>query len=112
VTGEVTLVANEVAIGLTMPLAAIEILRQRLTPAAFNRAVTIAATFSPEAALTAGILDEVVAPAELAAAAQAVATSFVALDMAAHAQSKLRARQATLDAIRAGIEAEFAPMRG
>jgi enoyl-CoA hydratase len=38
-TGDYRIVANEVAIGLTMPHAAVEILRQRLTPACFNRAV-------------------------------------------------------------------------
>jgi enoyl-CoA hydratase len=45
--GEYKLTANEVAIGLTMPRAAIEILRQRLTPAAFNRATLLAEVFRP-----------------------------------------------------------------
>ena len=47
VEGQYKLTANEVAIGLTMPRAAVEILRQRLNPAHFNRAVTLAETFSP-----------------------------------------------------------------
>ena len=45
--GPFKLTANEVAIGITMPYAAVEILRQRLTPAAFNRAVTLAEPFAP-----------------------------------------------------------------
>ena len=38
-TGPYKFTANEVAIGLTMPLAAVEICRQRLAPAQLNRAV-------------------------------------------------------------------------
>ena len=49
--GPYKLAANEVAIGLTMPRAAIELLRQRLAPAHFNRAVTLAEPFSPENAV-------------------------------------------------------------
>ena len=37
VDGPFRLTANEVAIGLTMPHAAVEICRQRLSPAAFNQ---------------------------------------------------------------------------
>ena len=42
VNGPFRLVANEVAIGLTMPQTAIEICRQRLAPSHFNRAVILA----------------------------------------------------------------------
>ena len=45
VNGPFRLVANEVAIGLTMPRAAIEICRQRLTPSHFNRAVILAQNY-------------------------------------------------------------------
>jgi enoyl-CoA hydratase/carnithine racemase len=48
--------ANEVAIGLTIPRAAVEILRQRLTPAHFNRAALLAEPFSPDNAVQAGFL--------------------------------------------------------
>ena len=47
-SGPYKLTANEVAIGMTMPLAAVEICRQRLTPACFNRAVVLAEVFKPE----------------------------------------------------------------
>src|SRR5215469_7714646 len=73
-TGPFKITANEVAIGLTMPRAAVEICRQRLTPACFNRAVVIAEVFSPEDAVVAGFLDRVVPAGELAdAAAEAAA---------------------------------------
>jgi enoyl-CoA hydratase len=106
--GAYRITANEVAIGLTMPLAAVEILRQRLAPSYFNRAVMIAEPFWPETAVEAGFLDRVVEPGEVLAAARAIAESLRGLDMRAHAATKLRARQQTLQAIRAGIEADFA----
>ncbi|MGA9722911.1 MAG: crotonase/enoyl-CoA hydratase family protein [Candidatus Binatus sp.] len=46
--------ANEVAIGLTMPHFGVEMCRQRLTPAHFNRAVIFSEMFSPTEAVTAG----------------------------------------------------------
>jgi len=103
--------ANEVAIGLTMPFAAIEILRQRLAPAHFNRAVMLAATFSPEAAVEAGFLDQAVEPSEVHSIARATAVALSSLDMRAHAATKLRARSHTLEAIRAGIDADYAAFR-
>lgn len=111
VAGPYKLTANEVAIGLTMPRAAVEILRQRLTPTHFNRAVTLAEPFSPEDAVGAGLLDRVVSPAELGEAACSTARLLAGLDLDAHAASKRRARHHTLQALRAGIEADFAEFR-
>jgi enoyl-CoA hydratase len=110
--GPFRVVANEVAIGLTMPRTAIELCRQRLTPAAFSRAVLLSEPFSPEEAVTAGFLDRVVEPTALAGAAREAAAALTGLDPAAHRASKLRAREATLAAIRAAIAddaAELAP---
>jgi len=106
--GPYKLTANEVAIGLTMPHAAIEILRQRLAPAYFNRAVTLAEPFAPSDALAGGLVDRVVPPGELDQAALAAASALTKLDLDAHAASKLRARQQTAVALRAAIEADYA----
>jgi enoyl-CoA hydratase len=106
--GPYKLTANEVAIGLTMPHAAIEILRQRLAPAYFNRAVTLAEPFAPSDALAGGLIDRVVPPGELDQAALAAASALTKLDLQAHAASKLRARQQTAVALRAAIEADYA----
>jgi len=103
--------ANEVAIGMTMPRAAIEISRQRLTRAAFDRAVILAEVFTPDQAVAAGFLDEVVPADELLAVAQAKAAALMALDPTAHAATKLRAREATLAAIAAGTEADDVEFR-
>jgi enoyl-CoA hydratase len=105
VEGNYRLVANEVAIGIPVPDPAIAILRNRLTPSAFNRAVILAEPFTPQNAVAAGFLDTVVRAGELTATVRAVATGASALDMAAHVDSKLRARHDTLAGIRAGIEA-------
>jgi enoyl-CoA hydratase/carnithine racemase len=103
--------ANEVAIGLTMPRVAIEICRQRLTPAHFTRAVTLAEVFSPGDAVTAGFLDRVVPAAELPGAAGRLAADLAQLDPAAHAATKLRAREQLLAAIRSAIEAADVAIR-
>ena len=110
-SGSYKITANEVAIGFTMPRPAVEILRQRLTPSHFNRAVTIAEPFSPANAVEAGFLDQVVAPAELHATARMIALQLAGLDMVAHAATKLRARGAMLAAVRAGIDADAAAFR-
>jgi enoyl-CoA hydratase len=102
--------ANEVALGITMPHAAVEILRQRLTPAAFNRAVLLAETFAPEDAVPAGFLDRAVEPARLREVARGTAEAMLALSEDAHAGSKLRIREQALTAIRAGIDADDAAL--
>jgi enoyl-CoA hydratase len=111
-SGPFRIQANEVAIGLTMPRTAIELCRQRLTPAAFSRAVLLAEPFGPEDAVTAGFLDRVVEPAALDGAAREAAVALTQLDARAHESSKRRAREETLRAIQAAIAddaAELAP---
>lgn len=109
--GDFRIVANEVAIGLTMPHAAVEICRQRLTPAAFNRAVILAETFSLDAALAAGFLDEVVPSERLTEAANEAAARFAALNAEAHANSKQRVRGQAVEALAAAIEKDEAQFR-
>jgi enoyl-CoA hydratase len=104
--------ANEVAIGLTMPRAAVEILRQRLTPAAFTRATLLSETFTPDNAVEAGLVDRVVDAIELLNVAHETAEQLATLDMRAHVESKLRAREGTLRALRAGIDADMAELGG
>ncbi len=110
-SGPYKITANEVAIGITMPHAAVEICRQRLTPAGFNRAVVIAEVFPPEDAVTAGFLDRVVPAAELAEAAAAAAAELARLDLDAHAATKLRARRLAGTALREAIDADDAAYR-
>jgi enoyl-CoA hydratase len=110
--GPYKICANEVAIGLTMPRAAVEILRQRLTPAAFTRATLLAEAFTPGNAIEAGLVDRIVDAGELQGAAHSVASRLATLDSRAHSASKLRARDQMLRALRAGIEADMAELGG
>jgi enoyl-CoA hydratase len=102
--GPYKITANEVALGLTVPRAALEICRQRLTPAHLNRALLLAEVFSPDNAVAAGFLDLVAAADELADVARSTAARLATLDMDAHAATKLRARDHTLKALRAAID--------
>lgn len=107
VGGAFKLVANEVAIGMTMPYSAIEIVRHRLTPSWFNRSVVLAEIFTPDNAIDAGILDQVVSAEELLQVAGSVAAGLAQLDATAHRETKLRVRRQTIEAIRAGVEIDF-----
>jgi enoyl-CoA hydratase len=109
--GPYRITANEVAIGLTMPRAAVEICRQRLSPAYFTRAVMLAETFTPGDALAGGFLDQLVPAAGLRDAAASTAAALASLDPAAHAATKERARSQALAAIRSAIEADDADLR-
>lgn len=111
-SGAFRIQANEVAIGLPMPFSAIEISRQRLAPAHFHRAIGLAEAYSPEDAVAAGWLDRVVPPESLMDAARETAAGFLKLSLSAHHTSKLRAREQSLKAIRAAIEADEAMVPG
>ena len=94
--GDFKIAANEVAIGLKMPRVAAAMLRHRLTPAAFQRAVILSEYFDVESAQSAGFFDEVVDPAELITRAEAHAKNLQALDQRAHTASKRRIRAALI----------------
>ena len=98
---------NEVKIGLTVPWFVIELARQRLNPAHFNRAVVSATMYGPAEAMSAGFLDLVVPADELRAASLDAAAELAELNPQAHAATKLRARGDALKAIRAAIETEL-----
>ena len=94
---------NEVAIGMTMHQAGIEIARNRIPINYLTRAVTMAEMFSPTDAITAGFLDTVVEPEQLLATAKAAAEQLVQLNMKAHAGTKLKDREHILAALDAAI---------
>jgi len=103
---------NEVAIGLTVPRFAIEIARQRLTPAYFSRVVMTAEMFGPVEAVTAGFFDRVVPAEDLDRSAEEAAQALSTLNMAAHAATKARARSAVIEMIRAMIDEDITPQYG
>jgi enoyl-CoA hydratase len=107
VEGPYRLGLNEVKIGLVVPWFAIELARQRMTATHFHRGLVTAEMFSPAEAVSAGLLDRVVAADELRGASLEVAGRLSELDGAAHKATKLRTREGALRAIRAAIETEL-----
>ena len=94
---------NEVAIGMTMHNAGIELARNRIPQNYLSRAVINAELFDPESAVLAGFLDHVVEAEQLMETAQAVAKQMLSLNMAAHHGTKLKERQSILEALDAAI---------
>ena len=114
VPGDYVYSANEVAIGLTVPRVAAEVLKLRLTPSAFQRAAVLAEKFTPQAALAAGFIDELAPADALLERAQSLAEELMNLDMKAHLATKLRVRAQALQAMRGHVRADLASaaMRG
>lgn len=101
--GDFRIAANEVAIGLTMPRVAAAMLEHRLSPAAYQRAVTLSEYFDTESALEAGFFDELVDAEQLMSAAQGHAAQYRKLNLSAHAASKRRIRKKLIRRIRYSI---------
>lgn len=114
--GDFKVAANEVAIGMTIPRVAAAMLRHRLRPAAFQRAVTLAEYFDVESALHAGFFDELVDAQDLMSRAEEYAAEFKNLDSHAHRVSKRRIRAALIRKLRISVpldllDAAFAGLR-
>jgi enoyl-CoA hydratase len=107
VRGNFRYTANEVAIGMTMPFSTIEILRQRVTPAALTRSVLLAEIFTPDNAVETGFLDLVVDDSELMTTAIEFAKSTSSLNADAHTHSKKRLRADVIAAIREGLVKDY-----
>ena len=108
--GPYKITANEVAIGVTMPRAAVELCRQRLAPAHFHRATILAELYQPDSAVAAGFLDRVCDPAGFWDAVEGTAGELAKLDLDAHQATKLRVRQAALAAVHDAIAADHAAL--
>ncbi|HZR37301.1 MAG TPA: crotonase/enoyl-CoA hydratase family protein [Nevskia sp.] len=98
--------ANEVAISMVLPRAAIEICKARLAPPHYGRALINAEIYGPADAVAAGFLDQVVAEDQLPGAAQAAAARLSRLMMKAHAATKLLAREQLLKDLDAAMAAD------
>ncbi|MFS0826312.1 crotonase/enoyl-CoA hydratase family protein [Pseudomonas phoenicis] len=103
VEGPYKVCLNEVQIGMTMHHAGIELARDRLGRAAFQRAVINAEVFDPQGAMHAGFLDRVVPAAQLLDSAFDKARELKKLNMLAHKNTKLKVRKGLLDALDAAI---------
>ncbi|HEY0286350.1 MAG TPA: crotonase/enoyl-CoA hydratase family protein [Pseudomonas sp.] len=106
VDGPFSIGLNEVQIGMTMHHVGIELARNRLSTAAFGRAVINGEMFAPKGAVQAGFLDTVVSPDDLQEAARTAALQLKKINMAAHKNTKLKARKVFLETLDKAIEAD------
>ena len=99
---------NEVQIGLTLPRFAIEVCRQRLSPAHFNLAAVLATPYNQQQAVAAGFLDEVATPDTLAEVLKNRTDHLRKLPMESFTATKLRLRAPALALLRAAIDEDVA----
>ena len=94
---------NEVQIGFTLPHFAIEVCRQRLSPAHFSLAALTARPYRQSQAVEAGFLDEVTTPDELAGVLEAKKAHMRGLRTESFTATKRRLRGPGLVALREAI---------
>ncbi len=100
---------NEVAIGMPVPSFAVELCRDRLSPAWFTRCVQHAHICSPAEALSAGFLDEVVDPTAVRERATEVAAGLAAtVHPGPFRTTRTNVRSQLAEQLRAGLEADMA----
>jgi enoyl-CoA hydratase len=98
---------NEVAIGMALPVWAVELARYRMPASQFDR-ILLGEIGGPEAACAAGFLDRVIAPDDLVAEATATATRLANLRSGAVAGTKTRARADVARRMLDGLEDDLA----
>lgn len=97
--GDFRIGLNETGIGLSLPIAGIELARDRLLPTALSAAVINANLYAPSDAVTVGYLDAVADTSGFDQAVLDAAQALAELDPEAFAETKRRVRQPTLDRI-------------
>ncbi len=108
VPGDFKIGLNETAIGMTLPVFAIELARDRLSKRHFDRATVQAELYAPQDAVDAGYLDALAPPETLEERAQACALRLGQLRRGAFAATKRRAHAVTLERCRATLEGDLA----
>ena len=98
---------NEVAIGMGLPVFAVELARDRLAPAHLTRAV-LGAVYDPAGAVEAGYLDRLVPAAAVVGQSVALAHDRATLRRGAVARTKAILRAGTIDHVMATLEADLA----
>lgn len=98
---------NEVAIGLPVPVLAMELARDRLLPTALTRATLLAHIHGPEEARAAGYVDEVVAVEQVVPRALEEAARLAELGRVPFQATKQRLRGRTIAYIRESMEADL-----
>jgi enoyl-CoA hydratase len=104
VSGNFKICLPETAIGMDIPPLLMGLSRSRLSPLHLTRAAVQAENYSPEGAVEAGFLDELVDPASLDERAMAAAVKLAELPGKFYARNKTSARRETIAAMRTSLE--------
>lgn len=104
-SGEYKIGANEAITGMNLPIFAMELARDRLSPQHLTRAMVQGFIYNPQGAVEAGYLDMLAEADKVEAKAMAVAGQLAQLPSKAYAWNKGAIRKATLDRIRASLGA-------
>ena len=99
---------TEVSIGMPLPIFAVELARDRLSPRHFTAATALATAYSARGAAEAGFLDELVAAAELHdVAVQRAAALATHVRRSAFGLTRRTVRQKTIDHILATLDEDL-----
>ena len=109
VAGEHKIGMNEVAIGIAVPDFALRLAGYRVASHWLHRVAALGQMLSPEQALAAGFLDELVPPEQADAVVRQITTQLAGLDMAAHASTKRRLRAGVIQEIREAARDRLLP---
>jgi enoyl-CoA hydratase len=104
-SGEYKIGANEAITGMNLPIFAMELARDRLSPQHLTRAMVQGFIYNPRGAVEAGYLDMLVDADQVEAKALAVAGQLAQLPGKAYAWNKKSIRKGTLERIRASLGA-------
>jgi len=99
--GDFKIGLNETAIGLPLPIAGLELARDRLLPTALTDAAINAKLYTPEEAAAIGYLDRAADPYGFEHVVKETAQALSELDSTAFAATKRRVREPTIERIRA-----------
>ncbi len=98
---------NETAIGMGLPVYAVELGRERLSKAAFTAAVLQATIYDPAGAAAVGYVDAVVPAAEVVETARTEAARLGQFRTGAYALTKSQSRGALIASVLAGLDADM-----
>jgi enoyl-CoA hydratase len=101
---------NEVAIGMGLPIFAVELARDRLAARHLGRATMAAHIYDPAGAVEAGYLDRLVPAESVVDEAVADARRLAELRTGAYVRTKRLVRQRTVDHILATLDADIASL--
>jgi enoyl-CoA hydratase len=109
--GDFKIGLNEVAIGMALPMWAVELARYRMPPSALDQ-IVLGQVNTPDAACRAGFLDEVVPADDVVKVATEAATRLAELRRSAVAGTKTRLRAGVAHRMIDGIDADIASLAG